>query len=139
MRNKQLWSNSPSSPKYFCALPHLGSKQPQLLSFTSPFSSVNKNLIAPLKKAVSSGGTVTVNFKGEDGKVRATQLDVTKEDQAYINEFSRLYTKNKLVDKELKELKVKNIFFKLISFIIGKIGKFRRCRSSNWRKLWKHY
>ena len=32
--------------------------------------------------------------------------DVTKEDQAYINEFSRLYTKNKLVDKELKELKV---------------------------------
>ena len=34
-----------------------------------------------VKKAVSSGGTVTVNFKGEDGKVRATQLDVTKEDQ----------------------------------------------------------
>ena len=36
--------------------------------------------------------------------------DVTKEDQQYINEFSRLYTKNKLVDKELKELKVKNKF-----------------------------
>lgn len=34
-----------------------------------------------IKKAVSSGGTVTVNFKGEDGKVRATELDVTKEDQ----------------------------------------------------------
>ena len=34
-----------------------------------------------VKKAVSSGGTVTVNFKGEDGKVRATQLNVTKEDQ----------------------------------------------------------
>ncbi len=33
--------------------------------------------------------------------------DVTKEDQGYINEFSRLYTKNKLVDKELKELKEK--------------------------------
>ena len=37
--------------------------------------------------------------------------DVTKEDQGYINEFSRLYTKNKLVDKELKELKVINILF----------------------------
>ena len=36
---------------------------------------------------------------------------MTKEDQQYINEFSRLYTKNKLVDKELKELKVKNILF----------------------------
>ena len=35
------------------------------------------------------------------------EQDVTKEDQGYINEFSRLYTKNKLVDKELKELKEK--------------------------------
>ena len=32
--------------------------------------------------------------------------DVNREDQAYINEFSRLYTKNKLVDKELKEINV---------------------------------
>lgn len=34
-----------------------------------------------IKKAVSTGGTVTVNFKDENGKVRATTLDVTKEDQ----------------------------------------------------------
>ena len=32
--------------------------------------------------------------------------DVNREDQGYINEFSRLYTKNKLLDKELKETKV---------------------------------
>ena len=32
--------------------------------------------------------------------------DVNREDQGYINEFSRLYTKNKLLDKELKEIKV---------------------------------
>ena len=34
-----------------------------------------------IKKAVSTGGTVTVNFKDENGKVKATTLDVTKEDQ----------------------------------------------------------
>ena len=32
--------------------------------------------------------------------------DVNREDQGYINEYSRLYTKNKLLDKELKEIKV---------------------------------
>ena len=48
--------------------------------------------------------------------------DVTKEDQQYINEFSRLYTKNKLVDKELKELKV--IKYLLIFVYLGKIRKF---------------
>ena len=32
--------------------------------------------------------------------------DVNREDQAYINEYSRLYTKNKLLDKEEKEIKV---------------------------------
>ena len=32
--------------------------------------------------------------------------DVNREDQGYINEYSRLYTKNKLLDKELKETKV---------------------------------
>ena len=32
--------------------------------------------------------------------------DVNREDQGYINEFSRLYTKNKLLDKDLKEIKV---------------------------------
>ena len=32
--------------------------------------------------------------------------DVNREDQGYINEFSRLYTKNKLLEKELKQTKV---------------------------------
>ena len=32
--------------------------------------------------------------------------DVNREDQGYINEYSRLYTKNKLLDKDLKEIKV---------------------------------
>ena len=39
-----------------------------------------------------------------------------------VNEFSRLYTKNKLVDKELKELKV--IKYLLIFVYLGKIRKF---------------
>ena len=34
------------------------------------------------------------------------EADVTREDQGYINEFSRLYTKNKLLDKDLKATKV---------------------------------
>ena len=49
-------------------------------------------------------------IKQQKSQLTEKEPDVTKEDQGYINEFSRLYTKNKLVDKELKELKVK-IFF----------------------------
>ena len=42
-------------------------------------------------------------------QLTAKEPDVNREDQGYINEFSRLYTKNKLLDKELKEIKVNKI------------------------------
>jgi hypothetical protein len=32
--------------------------------------------------------------------------DVTKEDQGYINEFSRLHAKNKALDVEIKKMNV---------------------------------
>lgn len=37
--------------------------------------------------------------------MKGEEPDVNREDQTYINEFSKLYTKNKLKDKELKEIK----------------------------------
>ena len=39
--------------------------------------------------------------------------DVNKEDQQYINEFSRLHAKNKLIDGEIKKIKVKKKLKKL--------------------------
>ena len=39
-------------------------------------------------------------------QITEKEADVTREDQGYINEFSRLYTKNKLLDKDLKATKV---------------------------------
>lgn len=34
------------------------------------------------------------------------EVDVNKEDQGYINEFSRLYAKNKTIDAEIKKINV---------------------------------
>ncbi len=36
--------------------------------------------------------------------MQGNEPDVNKEDQQYINEYSRIYTKNKLVDAELKRI-----------------------------------
>ena len=58
-------------------------------------------------------------YKKQAGK---KEEDVTKQDQEYINEFSRLYTRNKLVDKELKSIKVKILKNKKIIFLYNKIG-----------------
>lgn len=40
-------------------------------------------------------------------KPSGDEPEVTKEDQKYINEFSRLHAKNKAIDGDIKKIKVK--------------------------------